>query len=218
MDDLSRRVLIVAPHGRDAELMCAHLEAASVIAFDVLAEELAAHGAPPELVASCRDAAIEEIAHAEAVGLLARRYGSEMPALEIEERRRTRSLLELAIDNAIEGLVRELFGAVQAHARAALASDEVVRIAMKRIAEDESRHAELSTRIGAFLDAQLDPTERSIVRSAAQNARAELRAELARNEVDPELSRIAGVPTRPQALALFDALEAEVWRAPRKAA
>ena len=48
---------------------CAHLEAASVVAFDVLADELAAYGAPYDLVASCRDAAIEEVAHAEAVGL-----------------------------------------------------------------------------------------------------------------------------------------------------
>jgi hypothetical protein len=96
---------------------------------------------------------------------------------------------------------------------AARAADARVRAAMSRIAEDESRHAELSARIGEFLHGRLDASERGRVREAAQAARDELRCELARAETHPTLARVAGVPTRELALALFDTLDREVWSA-----
>ena len=50
---------------------CAHLEAASVVAFTELAAQLAALGAPAGLVARCRTAATEEARHAAVLGGLA---------------------------------------------------------------------------------------------------------------------------------------------------
>jgi hypothetical protein len=197
---------------------CAHLEAASVVAFEDLASELSAHGAPEDLVQACLAAATEEVAHAAAVGALAREHGGVVAPVDLPSRRsEPRALVDIAIDNAVEGCVRELFGAVQAHARAARAADAGVRAVMTRIAEDESRHAELSARIREFLHSRLDASSRDRVRKAAQAARVELRSELARDETHPTLARVAGVPTREVALALFDALGREVWQAAQAA-
>ena len=110
-------------------------------------------------------------------------------------------------------MVRELFGAAQAHWRAARASDVTVRETMRLIADDESRHAELSSRIGEFLASRLDAASRERVRSASDAARADLRRELSCSEVDPSLVAIAGVPSRESALMLFDALERDIWLA-----
>jgi hypothetical protein len=81
---------------------------------------------------------------------------------------------------------------------------------MKRVAIDECRHAELSARIGAYLDTRLTAEERGRVRAAAMTARAELEAEIARAEVDPELARVAGVPTRREARMLLEGLDREI--------
>ncbi|MBS2014133.1 MAG: hypothetical protein JST00_14680, partial [Deltaproteobacteria bacterium] len=55
----------------------AHLEAAAVIAFDTLAGELRAHGAPDQLVQRLHHAAREEERHVEIASALARRFGAE---------------------------------------------------------------------------------------------------------------------------------------------
>ena len=52
-----------------------------------------------------------------------------------------RELEAIAIENAVEGCVRESFGALLATWQAKTAGDARVRAAMKRIARDETRHA-----------------------------------------------------------------------------
>lgn len=183
---------------------CAELEAVSVDAFRELASELAFHGAPRALVERCERAAREEIVHASLVGDLARRFGSAMPAISRAPRTAPRPLVDIAVENAVEGCVRELFGAAQARVRASCARDAEIRAVMARIADDEARHADLSAAIGAYLDERLTVAERARVRAAMAEARRELRAEIARAEVDPELQERAGVPSRDVALALFD--------------
>ena len=183
---------------------CAELEAISVDAFRELAAELAFHGAPSALVERCEQAAREEIVHASLVGDLARRFGSATPAITRVPRTDPRPLVDIAVENAVEGCVRELFGAAQARVRASCARDPEIRAVMTRIADDEARHADLSVAIGAYLDGRLDAAERARVHAAMVEARRELRAEIARAEVDPELEERAGVPSREVALALFD--------------
>lgn len=183
---------------------CAELEAISVDAFRELAAELAFHGAPPALVERCELAAREEIVHASLVGDLARQFGSAMPTITRAPRTDARSLVEIAIENAVEGCVRELFGAAQARVRASCARDSAIREVMARIADDEARHADLSAAIGAYLESRLTAEERAQVNAAMVEARRELRAEIARAEVDPQLQERVGVPSRDVALALFD--------------
>lgn len=137
----------------------AHLEAASVFAFDRLARELVALDAPVELVQRARRSAIEEIRHARIVSGLAARFGAVVATPSIaHEAPRTR--FAIALENAVEGCVRETFGALLAWHQALAARDPAVRDAMREIAEDETRHAELAWAIAAWLQPQLDAAER----------------------------------------------------------
>jgi hypothetical protein len=189
----------------------AHLEAASVLAFEALARDLARLAAPAQLVAACRKAARQEVAHARTVGRLARARGAKPEPVRVR-RRAQHSLLELALHNAVEGVVRESYGALQAivGARAAAAAD--VRQALARIAADEAEHAALSLRIASWLDAQLSPEERLLVAQAQRTAIAELRGELDQ-EPAPGLRSELGIPGRGLSLRLVEALAAHVWSA-----
>ena len=101
----------------------AHLEAAAVPAFEDLAEELALHGAPRGLSLAARRSADDERRHARVVGALARRVGIAPPPVE-RRAREPRELFAVALDNAMEGTVREAHAALIAahqgeHARSA---------------------------------------------------------------------------------------------------
>jgi len=124
----------------------AQLEAASVIAFRVLRDELRAHGAPKALVRAAARAARDEIRHARATGALARRFGGTPRAAAVVRGAR-RSLEAIALENAVEGCVRETYGALLATRQALLSRDHGVRAAMMLIARDEPRHASLSWRV-----------------------------------------------------------------------
>jgi hypothetical protein len=187
---------------------CAHLEAASVLAFEELARDLTRLGAPAQLVAACLRAACQEVAHARTVRELARTRGAEPPAVQLRERGLP-SLLELALHNAAEGVVRESYGALQAivSGRAAKAAD--IRLAMAGIASDEAEHAALARQIAAWLHTRLSAEELLQVSRARDAAIAELRQELD-HEPSAALRAELGMPSRSQALHLIDALAAQL--------
>lgn len=157
------------------------LEAASVIAFEQLAQDLIAHDAPQRLARACRRAAADERRHARLCGTVAR------PA---RVRRSTPALEALAIDNAVEGEVRETWGAVAAAWQAQTARSPVIRAAMRSIAPDELRHAELAAQLGRFYASRLPPAARARV------ARAKIRAiaELVRDPIPTPLADELGLP------------------------
>jgi hypothetical protein len=190
----------------------AALEASAVEAFRLIAEELTAFGAPAELVRAALDAADDEVRHATITGVLARRHGSQ-PARATFADKPLRSLFDFALDNAIEGCVRETYGAACARHQALCAANPSVRTLLARIADDEQRHAELSWQIQAWLTPRLSADERRQLASARQRALAELRRELGRDP-DPAVVHHAGMPTAVRAAALLDALEAELWATP----
>jgi hypothetical protein len=189
----------------------AHLESAAVLAFEHLIVELEAHGAPPELIADARVAREDEIRHARVVGDLARRFGAT-PAEARMEPTPVRRLLDIALENEVEGVVRETLGAALATWRATNAGDAAVREAMAAIAEDERAHAELSWRVGAWLDARLSDDERAIVRDARVVAVAELYSAFA-GEPAEDVVAIAGVPRAADVRMLVAQLEARLWSA-----
>ena len=160
----------------------AHLEAASVFAFERLARELDALRAPDALVAAAACSALDEIRHAHAMAALARRYGGEPEAARVESLP-LREPLAIALENAVEGCVREGYGALVAHHQAGTALDPAVRTALCTIAEDETRHATLSWRVAAWLEPRLTAPERRLVAHARADALAQLQREL-----DPGLS------------------------------
>lgn len=187
----------------------AHLESAAVLAFEHLIVELEAYGAPAELIADARIARDDEIRHANVVGDLARRFGAT-PAEARMDPTPVRALLDIALENEVEGIVRETLGAALATWRATHAEDAEVRTAMEAIARDERAHAELSWRIGAWIDARLSEDERAIVRDARIVAVAELYASF-RGEPSDEVIAIAGAPRAAEVQSLIAELERRLW-------
>ncbi len=127
----------------------AELEHASVAAFSSLSLGLMANGAPPDLVAGCHAAALDEIRHAAQCYELASTYAGvrlsagPLPAsFEI-----TTDLVRLVVDTFRDGCIGETVAAVVAR-RAAQACDmSAPRSMLASIADDEERHAELGWRI-----------------------------------------------------------------------
>jgi hypothetical protein len=187
----------------------AYLEAASVEAFRIVRDELAVHGAPKRLIRAAERAARDETRHARATSALARRHGAK-PERPRALRREPRPIEALAVDNAVEGCVRETFGALVAMWQARRASDPDVRAIMARIAPDEARHAALSFEIAAWAEPRLDAAGRARVAEATRRAVDELRARPAR-ERDAELSRIAGLPSVADMQRLIAELDRALW-------
>jgi len=190
----------------------AHLEAASIGAFRTLAAELDALGAPRALVRRARAAAIDEIRHARVVHRLATRHGARRIG---RVRRRAsparRPLDAVALENVVEGCVRETFAALLAAWQAPRAGAFAATFA--QIARDETRHASLAWDVAAWCHAQADEATRARLDAARAEAAAALREEID-VETPAELVSGLGLPTRTEALALFDALCADLWAPP----
>ncbi len=173
----------------------ARLEAASVRAFLELAHALAFHRAPRVLVDACRRAAADEIVHAVVIGRLARAHGV-VPQIEDAQASAIPSLEQLALANAVEGCVRETWGAAVATWQAHAAADPAIRAAMRRIAPDETKHATLSRAIDRWALRRLDAAARTRVTAVRAAAVIEL-TESATCEVPCALAERAGLP-RPE--------------------
>lgn len=206
--------LVAAPRGgAEASLgawlaEAAHLEAASVIAFRRLERELRRLGAPPALVRRARRSRADEIRHAREMASLARRFGSE-PDRVLVTREVTRTSFAIALENAVEGCVRETYGALVASYQARRAADPELRSVLERVARDEARHAELAHDVATFLEPRLTERDRAAIAEARNEAIAGLRDAISRAPAE-DVARLAGMPAPRDARALLDLLEAEV--------
>jgi hypothetical protein len=187
----------------------AQLEAASVIAFENLARQLEGHRAPKRLVVAARRAARDEVRHARVTRSLAVRAGARVPRVRVRPIG-ARPLEAMAIENAIEGCVRETFGAAVALRQAEAAADAEVRREMRSIARDEARHADLSWQLARWFDGQLDRAARRRVRAARDRAVAALVRE-ASIQPAPELVVALGLPRAVEAQAALAELRATIW-------
>ncbi|MRG94985.1 ferritin-like domain-containing protein [Polyangium spumosum] len=170
----------------------AHLEAASVDAFGALAAELSHHGAPRALVERAEIARRDEVRHARVMRRLASRHGGRFRAPSVAKQA-SRSLEAIALDNAVEGCVRETFGALVGMWQARAAKDPAVRRAMRRIALDEARHASLAWAIDEWIRPRLDAAARARI-EAARLATLDAVAAEARAGNAPELVTTLGLP------------------------
>ncbi|MEY4512126.1 MAG: hypothetical protein RLZZ450_4248 [Pseudomonadota bacterium] len=122
------------------------------------------------------------------------------------------SLLELAIENEVEGVVRESFSALHALVSAETARARDVRSAMASIAVDEASHAALASQIAGWLHSRLSEDDRQKVACARRDAIAEIRRSI---DEEPAGALVAelGVPTRSLSIRLLDALGDALWSA-----
>ncbi len=187
----------------------AHLEAASVPAFERLRDELRAFGAPEALVVAAERAADDERRHAAAMRTAAELRGAEVTAPEVAAAE-PRSLLALALENAVEGCVKETWAALLAAHQAERAEDPEVRAMMAEIAADETRHAELAWAIDAWVRTRLDAAELAAIADARRAAAAGLRP---CDEAPEGWIRALGLPSRAREEAMWRALSGALWAA-----
>ncbi|MBL9002740.1 MAG: hypothetical protein JNJ46_00770 [Myxococcales bacterium] len=206
---------LLPPPGRTGDVrtryleQAAYLEAASVQAFRRLAAELRAHGAPARLVRDAEAAAEEEIRHAHRMNDLVARRGGTHQQVEASVWS-VRSLEQMALENAIEGCVRETYGAWVAWWQATTAQDPALREAMGPIAREETGHARLSFAIDRWAQKRLSATERQAIQRAKRAAVQALGAELT-SPPSSALEQWAGWPSAEQACAWHQAAQQELW-------
>jgi hypothetical protein len=138
----------------DAWAREAQMEHASIASFSRLGLELLSLGAPPELLAATHRAAADEVAHAQQAFSLASAYAGRdvgpapfHAALEMTARGNGHAL---ALETFVDGCIAETVAAHTAQFAADTAADPAIRAAQQRIADDESRHAELAWSILAW--------------------------------------------------------------------
>jgi hypothetical protein len=190
----------------------ARLEEASVHAFQRLRHELEQHGAPRRLLHRIEVAARDEVRHTRQTTALAHRYGSRAQHPSIR-RPTARSLGWIARENAVEGCVRETYGALVGLWQSTHAHDAQIAQHMRRISEDEIRHAELSWDIAAWLLPRLSPRQQRHIARAQLAAVTQLWRELLAAP-HPTLVHAAGLPDRRAALQLLQQLADRLWPQP----
>jgi hypothetical protein len=194
-DGMSVGQIARAGHGPVGEYFAsmAILESGAVIAFRRLEKELIAADAPGELLARVRIAIKDEIRHARKTTALAMKHGVTPGAPSCPSHHGARTLLDVAMENAREGCVRETYGALVAHLQAEDAGDADVRACMQEIATEETQHAALSWDVAMFLESRLTNEERAQVAEVRRAAIRELAEELSVPGCD-EVRAVAGIP------------------------
>jgi hypothetical protein len=197
----------------------AYLEAASVEAFERLVGELSSFGAPRTLVRGARQAQADEVSHHTLLVGVGRRFdaGFSPPAPRVAPAER-RELFAFALENAIEGCVRETWGALVAHHQARRAADPSLRHACAIIAEDETRHAELSWAIHTWAQRRLGKAERCAIEQAMAPAADDLAAECGTIAMSEGARAALGLPSAGRAQVLLARLHAALRPSARSAA
>jgi rubrerythrin len=189
------------------------MEAASVVAFQVLTAELSAYGAPEELLERSRRAAHDEVRHARMMQRLAQRFGSEVSPRSVRVSG-VRDLETIARENAVEGCVMETWGCLIGLHQARRARPGLRRV-YRQIAADEARHAQLSWDIATWAETQLSPEAVARVNAAKERALAELEERL-EYETDHEseatpAEEALGLPDSRTRRRLFGHLRQALW-------
>jgi hypothetical protein len=125
------------------------MEHASVAAFARFALQLLQLGAPPDLLELTTRAMAEETRHARlAFGIASALGGVEVgpAALNIDNSLGKMSLVDVARLVVREGCIGETSAALEAREAASRATEATLAAALDRVADDESRHAELAWR------------------------------------------------------------------------
>ncbi len=188
----------------------AHLEAAAITAFERLAGDLAAHGAPGRLVRAALAGRDDEVRHARIMGDLARERGGS-PAEVVVAPAAERSLFAIALENAVEGCVRETFAALVAMHQAERAESPAIRATMRAIAADEIGHGELAWAIHRWALTQLDAPRADALRQAMRDAGAELASGAATAPIGAPARRALGLPDPSVGVALASASARALW-------
>ncbi len=188
------------------------LEHASITAFARVVRELTQFGAPIALIHAARTAIEDEQRHADVMQKLAIHQGSALTLVEPErDLSDQRSVLQFAIENAVEGCVRETYAAMLAVRQAESSSELALRDAFAKIAVDETSHADLAWAMHEWAQSLLSDVEQQQVQQAMSDAVSELRQQVGGSMPSAELSAALGLAPREQLLQMVDALAQNLW-------
>ncbi|HVU05740.1 MAG TPA: hypothetical protein VHE30_28520 [Polyangiaceae bacterium] len=152
------------------------MEHASVAAFARFLQDLFSFGAPAELVERTVAAMGDETRHAKDAFALASAYAGKGlgPGVLDAADDRPRSRREVVVTTILEGCIGETVAAVEAAEALARAADPAVRTALARVAQEESRHAELAWKFVSWVlssgDSELAAETRSALLDVARGA------------------------------------------------
>jgi hypothetical protein len=158
----------------DEWLADARMEHASIASFARFTMDLLAFGAPPDLVEDAQRAGLDEVMHSRICFGVASLYAGTPcgpGALDLVGAKPSATLAEAALAAFHEGCIGETTAALLAGERARAAESPELRGVYQRIAEDESRHAELAFRFVAWAIAEGGGEVRNAVSSACAGLR-----------------------------------------------
>lgn len=182
----------------------AALEWAAVAAFGELARDLRRLGAPDALVARALRAQQDERVHARLCASMAGLPEGWNAAPGKHHQQRPASLLEFARVNASEGCIRESFAALEALVQSHRARDPKARAVLKRIADDEIRHGQLSWDVDAWATQRLRARGKQQVLRSRRSAIRRTWTSLSRRPTCSSQSDLApGLPDAPGRQSLF---------------
>jgi hypothetical protein len=163
-------------------------EHASIAAFAKFVLELLSVGAPADLVADAVVAMRDEVDHARlCFGLAGDAIGpGPLRTADLEV---AGDLEAIAAATLVEGAIGETLAAVRAATEATTEEDPAVRRALRRIADDETRHAALAWRFVAWA-LQQDPQLRPVLARVLDGAAATIDPDVARGLVRPVWARV----------------------------
>jgi hypothetical protein len=177
----------------------ASAEHASIAAFEQLAAELSALGAPRDLVGRAAAAAREEQRHAADALAIVEDLSGERWRFRSESRppRREATLSQLAAESLVDGCLGEGLAAALAAQLVPLARLPNVRVFLFRVARDEAGHAELAWDIVAWCVEQ-DASVLGTLHAARQALRAQPRNQAVDGENlgIPSVERVARTSLR----------------------
>ncbi len=187
----------------------AHAESGSWMALRAVGRELRAHDAPRELVSTARAVSAAALNNAAMLETLALRWGVRPRQPKVVSIA-VRPLESLAVENAMEGCVRETWAALEARYQSLAARDPVIRRTMERVACDGVRHAEFSWAVDAWARRRLEREARKRVERSRLDAAQDLLGALC-IERQRDLCVEAGLPTVATARGLAGALCEALW-------
>jgi hypothetical protein len=150
----------------EAWLEDALMEHASIAAFARLSLQLLALGAPADLVQRAQLASLDELRHSDYCFAMASRHAGVALGpgpIAVQGALDDVSLTSLVESNLVEGCIGEALAAERLRCRAKLCVEPQLKAALLRIADDETRHAELAYGILAWCRSQAPELTRSVV-------------------------------------------------------
>ena len=195
-----REPLIEGTHRLANQLAAmAHMEHASITAFQELARQLKQHHAPTHFVERCLEAAEDERQHEKMLSQLASSAGGRFVTTE-EHSCEHATLYEIALHNAVEGCINEAWAACLAVHQGFYAQKPLLRRIFQKIGHDEIRHAQLAWDLHEWLLTQLSPEQGHQIQQAQQQALAsvQVQSEAPANN----LLRLLGCPDKEKHIEL----------------